>query len=34
MAKWLSVFIEVPKITFTPVKEINDLLKVEHQPLE
>jgi hypothetical protein len=32
MAKWISVFVEVPKITFTPVKEINDLLKEEHQP--
>jgi len=31
MAKWISVFVEVPKITFTPVKEVNDLLKEEHQ---
>lgn len=32
MAKWISVYVEVPKITFTPVKEVNDLLKEEHQP--
>jgi len=34
MANWISVFVEVPKITFTPVKEVNDLLKEEHQPLK
>jgi hypothetical protein len=33
MYHWLTVFVEVPKITFNPVKEINDLLKPEHQPL-
>ena len=33
MYNWLTVFIEVPKSTFNPVKEINDLLKPEHQPL-
>ena len=32
MYHWLTVFVEVPKITFNPVKEINDLLKSEHQP--
>lgn len=32
MAKWITVFIKVPKITFTPVKEVNDLLRKEHQP--
>ncbi len=32
MYYWLTVFVEVPKITFNPVKEINDLLKPEHQP--
>ena len=32
MANWITVFIEVPKITFNPVKEVNDLLKPEHQP--
>jgi hypothetical protein len=32
MAKWLSVFVEVPLITFNPVKTVNDLLKSAHQP--
>ena len=32
MANWITIFIEVPKITFAPVKEVNDLLKEEHQP--
>ncbi|MFD2908913.1 DUF4301 family protein [Flavobacterium ardleyense] len=32
MAKWLTVFVEVPVITFNPVKTINDLLKPAHQP--
>ena len=32
MYHWLTVFVEVPKITFNPVKEINDLLRSEHQP--
>ncbi|MBK9097260.1 MAG: DUF4301 family protein [bacterium] len=32
MYHWLTVFVEVPKSTFNPVKEINDLLKPEHQP--
>ena len=32
MYYWLTVFVEVPKITFNPVKEVNDLLKAEHQP--
>jgi hypothetical protein len=31
MAEWISIFIEVPIITFNPVKTINDLLRVEHQ---
>ncbi|HEY6625414.1 MAG TPA: DUF4301 family protein, partial [Ignavibacteriaceae bacterium] len=31
MYYWLTVFVEVPKITFNPVKEVNDLLKPEHQ---
>ncbi len=30
MADWLTVFVEVPLITFNPVKEINDLLRPEH----
>jgi len=32
MAKWLSVFVTVPLITFNPVKTVNDLLKSAHQP--
>lgn len=32
MYYWLTVFVEVPVITFNPVKEINDLLKPVHQP--
>ena len=32
MAKWISVFVEVPLITFNPVKTVNDLLKQAHQP--
>ena len=31
MAKWLTVFVEVPLITFNPVKTVNDLLKPAHQ---
>jgi hypothetical protein len=31
MAGWLTVFIEVPLITFNPVKTVNDLLRPEHQ---
>lgn len=32
MAKWITVFVEVPLITFNPVKTVNDLLKPPHQP--
>jgi nicotinamide riboside kinase len=32
MAKWITVFVEVPLITFNPVKTVNDLLKPSHQP--
>ncbi len=32
MAKWLTVFVEVPIITFNPVKTVNDLLRPVHQP--
>lgn len=32
MAKWLTVFVEVPLVTFNPVKTVNDLLKPAHQP--
>jgi hypothetical protein len=31
MAKWITVFVEVPLITFNPVKTVNDLLKAAHQ---
>lgn len=31
MAFWNTIFVEVPLSTFNPVKEINDLLRKEHQ---
>lgn len=31
MTNWLTVFVEVPLITFNPVKTVNDLLKPAHQ---
>ncbi len=31
MAYWNTIFVEVPLITFNPVKTINDLLRPEHQ---
>lgn len=31
MADWSTVFVEVPLITFNPVKTVNDLLRDEHQ---
>ena len=31
MAYWNTIFIEVPLITFNPVKTVNDLLRIEHQ---
>lgn len=31
MAHWNTLFVEVPLITFNPVKTINDLLREEHQ---
>lgn len=31
MAKWNTVFVEVPAITFNPVKTVFDLLRPEHQ---
>ena len=34
MADWNTVFVEVPGITFNPVKSINDLLRPEHQNIE
>ena len=30
MARWNTVFVEVPIITFNPVKTVNDLLREEH----
>ena len=30
MAHWITLFVEVPLITFNPVKTINDLLKKTH----
>lgn len=32
MAKWTTIFVEVPIETFNPVKNVNDLLKPAHQP--
>ncbi|MBA7559415.1 hypothetical protein ES708_01029 [subsurface metagenome] len=32
MSDWNTIFVEVPIITFNPVKTINDLLSKEHQP--
>ena len=32
MADWNTLFVEVPIITFNPVKTVNDLLRKEHQP--
>lgn len=31
MAHWLTIFVEVPNSTFTPVKTVMDLLRPEHQ---
>ena len=31
MAKWITIFVEVPIFTFNPVKTVNDLLKPTHQ---
>lgn len=32
MADWITLFVEVPIITFNPVKTVNDLLRPQHQP--
>ena len=32
MSDWNTIFVEVPLITFNPVKTINDLLREQHQP--
>lgn len=34
MADWNTIFVEVPLITFNPVKTVNDLLRKEHQPVD
>lgn len=31
MSDWITIFVEVPIITFNPVKTVNDLLRDEHQ---
>jgi len=31
MADWITVFVEVPLVTFNPVKTVNDLLREQHQ---
>jgi hypothetical protein len=31
MSQWNTIFVEVPLITFNPVKTVNDLLRTEHQ---
>ncbi|MDE7357105.1 MAG: DUF4301 family protein, partial [Bacteroidales bacterium] len=33
MARWITLFVEVPQSVFTPVKTVNDLLRKEHQNL-
>lgn len=33
MSDWNTIFVEVPLITFNPVKTVNDLLRNEHQPV-
>jgi len=32
MAEWNTAFVEVPEVTFSPVKTVFDLLRKEHQP--
>lgn len=32
MSNWITIFVEVPSITFNPVKTVNDLLKESHRP--
>jgi hypothetical protein len=31
MSDWNTIFVEVPIITFNPVKTVNDLLRPQHQ---
>jgi hypothetical protein len=33
MHDWITIFVEVPIITFNPVKTVNDLLRREHQDI-
>lgn len=33
MSDWNTIFMEVPIVTFNPVKEVTDLLKENHQPM-
>jgi hypothetical protein len=33
MSDWITFFVEVPAVTFNPVKTVNDLLRPEHQPI-
>ena len=33
MSNWNTIFVEVPLVTFNPVKTVNDLLKPTHQVL-
>ena len=32
MSDWNTLFVEVPLTTFNPVKTVNDLLRIQHQP--
>lgn len=32
MARWNTIFVEVPTVTFSPVKTVLDLLRKEHRP--
>jgi len=32
MARWLTLFVEIPEFTFNPVKSLSDLLKPGHRP--
>ncbi|MCB0833843.1 MAG: DUF4301 family protein, partial [Bacteroidetes bacterium] len=33
MADWITLFVEVPQVTFNPVKTVNDLLRPNHLPV-
>jgi hypothetical protein len=34
MSDWITLFVDVPVITFNPVKTVNDLLREEHQGIK